>query len=137
MFEVPSTQKAEIPKESTFGKFFSGVFGLIGFLPIVTGKDIRWWALSISATFLLIAVIRPSLLSHLNRAWFFLGLVLHKVVSPLIIGILFFLVVCPIGFTMKIFSKNRMAVTKDKTRFSYWVKRPLAGPDPKSMNLQF
>jgi hypothetical protein len=114
---------------------FAVVFSLIGLVPLLDGAPLRFWALGVAAGFALIAFIRPTLMKPLNIIWFKFGLLLHKIVNPLIMGLLFYVTIMPIGLIMQLFGKDILSLRIDKNLPSYWVKRePL---DSDSMRNQF
>ena len=90
----------------SFGFVFAVVFALIGMWPLIGGHAARLWALAIAAAFLLIALVRPKLLAPGNRLWTRFGLVLHRVVNPLIMGLIFFLAVTPTALVMRALGKE-------------------------------
>lgn len=123
--------------DRAFGVVFAAVFALIGVLPVPFGGVVRLWPLAISAAFLAGAVLAPSLLAPLNRVWLRLGLLLHRAVSPLVLGIMFFGVVTPIGLLMRALGKNPLRLDFDRTAASYWIQRSPPGPGPESFKDQF
>jgi hypothetical protein len=80
-----------IPSDRSFGFIFAAVWAIIAFWPLMKGGGPRLWTLSLAALFLLVAVVRPRLLQPLNRLWFKVGLVLHRVVTPIVMGVIFVL----------------------------------------------
>lgn len=123
--------------DRTLGLVFSGVFLLVGCWPLVRGGSVRAWAIGLAVVFLVIALLRPSFLAPLNRLWVSLGLLLHRVVSPLVLGAVFFLVVTPMGLLMQAFGKDPLRLRFDLTASSYWIERRPPGPAPDSMRNQF
>ena len=91
----------------------------------------------ISGAFALVSVIKPSVLAVPNRLWMKLGLLLAKVVSPIALGILFYLVFMPIGLLMRIGGKDPLRLKFDRDAKSYWIQRDPPGPPPTSMTNQF
>jgi hypothetical protein len=120
-----------------FGIVFAVVFGIVGLLPMFSGGDVLGWALMAAALFLTAALVLPSVLAPLNRLWLRLGLVLHKVVNPIMLGIMFFLVVTPIGLVMRALGKDPLRLRFEKSADSYWIPRTPPGPAPESLNDQF
>ena len=120
-----------------FGIVFTVVFTAIGLFPLVNSGALRWWAIGIAALFLLAAFAYPKSLSPLNRLWTRFGLLLHRVVNPLVMGLLFFLVVTPIALLMRIFGKRPLQLKTDPDAQTYWIPRDPPGPEPESMKLQF
>ena len=119
------------------GVVFAAVFGIVAILPLVDGEDIRVWSAGIALAFLAVSLLRPKLLDPLNRIWFRLGLALHTVVSPLVLGLMFFGVVSPIGLIMKISGKDPLNLAIRDGDESYWIVRTPPGPSPESMRHQF
>jgi hypothetical protein len=84
-----------------------------------------------------VAFLAPKLLTPLNWFWTRLGLVLHKIVSPLVLGIMFFVVITPMGVVMRLFGKDPLRLRLDKTQASYWLERTPPGPKPDTLSNQF
>ncbi|MDP7141948.1 MAG: SxtJ family membrane protein [Alphaproteobacteria bacterium] len=130
--------KAEVGSEKTFGLFFSVIFLLVALWPWFHGEEyIRTWAFCTSVILCAISITIPKTLSVPNRLWFKLGMVLHKIVNPFIMGALFFLVVVPIGLFMKVFGKDLLNLKLDNMAKSYWLPRTPQGPQKGSMRDQF
>ena len=121
----------------SFGLVFAVVFAAVGLWPVVSGQTPRAWALVVGALFLVAALRFPSVLAPLNQLWTKLGLLLHKMVSPIVLGIMFFLVVTPIGVLMRSLGKNPLHLRFDKSAPSYWIHRRPPGPAPQSLKDQF
>ena len=107
----------------TFGLVFTVVFILVGILPFLFGYPIQLWSLVISGLFLLLALARPKMLGPLNHWWTRFGLLLHSIVSPIILGVLFFGVVMPIGLFMRLIGHDPLRLKFDDNTKSYWIKR--------------
>lgn len=123
--------------ERAFGLVFAAVFALIGFWPLLSAGDIRLWAFIVAALFLAAAVLAPGVLKPLNRVWFLFGMLLHKIVSPLVMALLFFTTVTPIALLMRLMGKDPLRLTLDRAAKSYWIERVPPGPSPESMRRQF
>ncbi|MBF0382018.1 MAG: hypothetical protein HQL69_13425 [Magnetococcales bacterium] len=124
--------------DRSFGFVFTVVFGLIAMWPYYDrGDSPHIWAVTVAGLFFLVAIIRPTLLSGLNLLWAKFGMQLNKVTAPIIMGLFFFGVVCPIAFMMRIFGKRPLQLSFDKDATSYWVDREKPGPEPDSMKQQF
>jgi hypothetical protein len=130
-------QAVQPPSNRSFGLVFASVFGLIGAWPLVFGHAPRWWALIVGAAFLVAALLVPGALTVPNRLWMRVGALLHRVVSPLALGIVFFAVVTPTGLLMRLLGKDPMRLRRDPTLESYWIKRSPPGPRPDGMPDQF
>ena len=110
------------PKDNiTFGILFFIVFLIIGLYPLKNGLNIRFWSLGLSFIFLIITFIRPNLFTPLNKLWIQFGILLGKVISPIVMGLVFFFVVTPIGILVRLFKKDVMGLKKKET--SYWINR--------------
>jgi hypothetical protein len=121
----------------SFGGVFTVVFAAVGLLPLIRGGEVRVWALAIAGAFFITALLAPSLLTPLNRLWFKFGLLLHRVVSPLVMGMLFYVVVTPIGLLMRLFGKRPLDLEFNAAVHSYWVVRQPPGPAPDTIKNQF
>ena len=121
----------KISSNRSFGIVFFIVFFLIALYPLIYSKDIRIWSLLISLIFLILGLINSRILTPLNKLWFKFGILLGKIVSPIIMGIIFFLVVTPIGFIMRILGKDVLSL-KFNTNKTYWIEK--TGPKSKMKN---
>ena len=106
----------------SFGIVFATVFLIISLYPLLNDQNTRTWALIISLIFLILGLLNSSLLTPLNKIWFKFGILLSKIFSPLIMGIIFFLVVTPIGIFMRILGKDLLNLKFNKSS-SYWIKK--------------
>ncbi len=106
----------------SFGIIFFIVFLLISVWPILKGLEIRVWALIISLIFLLLGLINSNFLTPLNKTWIKFGILLGKIIAPLVMGLIFFLIVTPIGLLLRIFGKDVLNLKFSKAN-SYWLKR--------------
>ena len=123
--------------DRAFGLVFASFFLLLGLWPLAHRRPIRGWALGVMAGFLLISLARPAALARLNLLWFRLGLLLQRIVSPVVLGLLFFLTVTPIGLLMRLARKNPLRLGFDPEAKSYWIERRPPGPAPDTMRRQF
>ena len=114
-----------------FGIVFFTVFLIISLYPLINNDDIRLWSLFIAIVFLILGLINSRVLTPLNRLWFKFGLFLGKIVSPLIMGIIFFFVVTPTGFIMRILKKDLLNLKFNNSK-SYWISKD--GPKSKMKN---
>jgi Saxitoxin biosynthesis operon protein SxtJ len=136
----PRSGKHAEPKmgsERNFGLVFAVVFAFIALWPLVRADKIHLWALAISAVFLIAAFIAPRVLAPLNRLWFQIGILLGKVVTPVVMGILFLVAVTPVGFIMRLFGKDPLKLKRELTAKSYWIERSPPGPAAGSLKDQF
>lgn len=135
--DLTREEEVEGSSDRSFGIVFAVVFAIIGCFPLLAGHGVRWWSLSVGAAFLVIAYTRPSLLAGLNRLWLKLGLLLGKIVSPIALGLLFYVVLTPIGWLMRLTGQDPLRLKRDRAAASYWIDREPPGPPPGSMTNQF
>ena len=121
----------KISSNRSFGIVFFIVFLLIALYPLISGGEIRIWSLIVSFTFLILGLINSKILNPLNKLWFKFGLFLGKIISPIIMGLIFFLVVTPIGLIMKTLRKDLLNLKYNKNK-SYWINK--VGPKSKMKN---
>jgi hypothetical protein len=123
--------------ERSFGLFFSAVFAIIALLPLLGGDSIRAWPLIIASIFVMLAIVTPSVLAPVNKLWMKFGLLLHRIVSPLALGVVFYLTVLPTGLILRIIGKDPLRLRFDSKVESYWIIRDPPGPTAESLNNQF
>lgn len=128
----------KLPSERSFGLLFTGVF-------ILAGSYVLYKAIFtvlagafffVAALFLTITIASPNLLVPLNRAWFALGILLGKIVNPLVLGVVFFIVITPVAMVMKLAGRDALRMRKQSVN-SYWIVRNPVGPDSQSFKNQF
>ena len=105
----------------TFGILFFIFFFIIGIYPYIYKEPIRTWSVNVSLVFLIITIIKPNSFTFLNKLWIKFGILLGKIISPIIMGLVFFLVVTPVGIFVKILKKDVMGLKGEKS--SYWINR--------------
>ena len=120
-----------------FGLVFAGFFALVGALSLWRGHTGWHYTLPLAAVFVVVAYTFPQVLAPLNRLWLKFGLLLYKVMNPLVLGLLFFVTITPIGFLMRLFGKDFLRLQLDRNAKSYWIERTPPGPPPQSMRNQF
>ena len=121
----------KISSNRSFGIVFFIFFLIVSLYPIINNESLRVWSLIISLVFLFLALINSRILTPLNKIWFKIGIILGKIVSPVIMGIIFFLVVTPTGLIMKLFGKDLLNL-KYNNKNSYWIEK--LGPKSKMKN---
>ena len=123
----------KISSNRSFGIVFFIVFLLIGTYPLLNNDHVRIWSLIISTVFLILGLLNSKTLLPLNKIWFKFVILLGKIISPLIMGLIFFVVVTPIGLLMRLFNKDLLNLKFNKSK-SYWIEKS----EPKSkMKNQF
>jgi Mg2+/citrate symporter len=130
-------QEGQGGSDRGFGIVFAIFFTLIALLPLRAHHPVRWWALALAVLFLGVALLQPAWLRPLNRAWTKLGLLLGRVVSPLITALLFFLVVTPIALLFRLLKKDPLRLASSSEVSTYWIERQPPGPAPETMRNQF
>ena len=116
--------KNKIPTNRNFGLVFCFVFFLIFLEPIIRDAQLRYWSLVISLIFMILGLINSKLLTLLNKIWYKFGLFLGKIVSPFVMGLIFFLVVTPTSLLLKLFNKDILNKKKKKKKTkSYWIEK--------------
>jgi hypothetical protein len=123
MSETTSHILTEQSSEKSFGIVFFIVFLIIALYPLINSEDLRIWALSISAVFLLLAFVAPKVLSIPNKFWFKFGMLLGSIVAPIVMALVYFLTVLPTGLIMRLLGKDLLRQKLDKNSKSYWIER--------------
>ena len=123
----------KIGSNRSFGIVFFVVFLIIATYPLINGDELRLWSLIISIIFLFLGLVNSKILNPINKLWFKFGIFLGKIISPLVMGIIFFLVVTPIGLLMRLLNKDLLNL-RFNNNSSYWIEKT----EPKSkMKNQF
>mgnify|MGYP001448429379 FL=1 len=126
-------KKIKVSSNKSFGIVFSIFFLLISIYPLLNNDPIYYWSLFVSFIFLVLGLMNSKILSPLNVLWFKFGILLGKIVSPVVMGIIFFLVVTPISIILKIFGKDVLNLKFNNNK-TYWIVKD----GPKSnMKKQF
>ena len=123
--------------DRSIGFLFAVVFTIVALLPLLGGHGSRRWALIVAAAFFGVALIAPPLLHPLNVFWRGLGVFLHRIVNPLVMGAMFFVAILPTSVIMRIVRRDVMKRTFDRSASTYWIKRESPGTDPASMRNQY
>ena len=115
-------KKIKISSNRSFGLVFFAIFLIISIWPLLDDKDIRIWSLIVSLIFLILGILNSDLLKPFNKIWFKFGMFLGKIVSPIVMSLVFFLVVTPTGFVMRFFGKDLLKLKKNKND-TYWLTK--------------
>ena len=115
--------KIKISSNRNFGLVFFIVFLIVSIWPLTYDEPVRIWFAIISSIFLILGLMNSKLLTPLNKLWFKFGMILGAIVSPVVMGVVFFLVVTPIGLIMKIMGKDILNKKYDKKKKTYWISR--------------
>jgi hypothetical protein len=105
----------------TFGILFFVFFLIIGLYPLISNGTVRIWPVIVSLVFLIVTIIKPNLFTFLNKLWIKFGILLGKIISPIVMGLVFFFVVTPIGMLIRILRKDIMGFKRGAS--SYWINR--------------
>lgn len=133
-----SLHGSKLPSERTFGLVFVGIFLLVAAYGWYKQFSNAWVYifLILASIFLLFTLVAPKLLGPLNKAWYQLGLFLGRFVSPIVLGILFFIVITPVAIAMRMAGRDALKLRKQHVD-SYWIERKPPGPEPESFKEQF
>jgi len=118
-----SQSKIKIGSNKNFGLVFFIVFLIVGLWPIINNEPIRIWAIIISIFFLVLGLMNSKILTPLNKLWFRLGIFLGAIIAPIVMAIIFFLVVTPISFMVKMMGKDLLMQKYESKKKSYWINR--------------
>ena len=121
----------KIRSNKSFGVVFFLVFLLISLYPLINDGNLRIWSFVISIIFLILGVSNSKILSPLNKIWFKFGLLLGKIISPVVMGIIFFIVVTPTGLILRLFQKDVLNLKFNNNK-TYWIEK--SGPKSKMKN---
>ena len=114
--------KIKIGSNRNFGIVFSIVFLIISIFPLLNNGDVRIWSAIVSIVFLFLGLFNSPILKPLNILWFKFGILLGNLISPIVMGIIFFVVVTPTSLIMKLLGKDLLALKKNN-KTSYWIER--------------
>ena len=132
--ELRRDESEQRASEKSFGVVFTVVFAAIGLWPLLDGGTARWWALATGALFLALAFTAPRALAPLNTIWMAIGKVLHRIVSPVMLGLLYTLAVVPTGLYLRLTGADPLRLKRDPAARSYWLPRE---DGPSSFKNQF
>ena len=135
--QVSHAEEVQPGSERSFGLVFAIVFAIIGIYPLFADGTPNTWAFVVAAVFMMAALAVPSILKPLNRIWFKFGMVLHHIVNPIIMGLLFFVAVTPTALIMRALGKDPLKRKREPEAQTYWIERSPAGPAPETMKNQF
>jgi hypothetical protein len=125
------------PSDRNFGFTMAAVFALIGAFGLYKGSSHAPIWLGVAAVFAGLTLLRPHWLNPANRAWLKLGLLMYRVVNPVIMALLFFVAILPIGLVMRLFGKDFLRLARDRASPTYWLPRSDPRPPSESMRQQF
>jgi len=135
--EHGSHHEPKVGTERSFGVVFSIVFTIIGTLPFIRGGELRLWSLLVAAVFLGLGLLAPGILRPLNILWFKFGLLLGRIIAPIVISLLFFIAITPTALVMRLLRKDLLSLKIDQKAKSYWIDRSKTDNPMGSMKNQF
>ena len=128
---MKQNKEMKLPSNKNFGIVFFIVFLIVALYPLINSDNVRIWSLITSLIFLVFDLLNSKILTPLNKLWFKFGILLSKIISPFIMGIIFFFVVTPIGLIMRLLGKDVLNLKYSKNK-SYWIEKN--GPKSKMKN---
>jgi hypothetical protein len=120
----------------TFGFVMAVFLAIVGTVRFLAGHSVRWY-LGAAIVLLLVSVTRPDLLAPLNRAWTWLGMTLHRCLSPVVLALIFYTTLTPIAILLRLAGKDVLRLRLDRDGTTYWIERRPPGPPPETMRHQF
>lgn len=115
-------ENVKLGSEKSFGLTFATVLFLIGMLPVLFQHPPRTWAIALGVLFILISILKPAIFRVPNRIWFKFGLLLNRIISPLILALLFYFVFTPMGLALRLFKKDILNLKINKSLSTYWIE---------------
>ena len=137
MSEQKGHHEVKVGSERSFGVVFAIVFSIIGTWPLLSGGELRIWSQLVAAAFLGLGFITPGVLRPLNILWFKFGMLLGRIIAPIVISLLYFITVTPTGLIMRILRKDILRLKLDRNAKSYWICRDKTNNPMGSMKKQF
>lgn len=126
-----------LPSNRSFGTLFTVVFALLGTYSWWRGSPVYLWAWGLSTLMLLVTLAKPGWLTPANRAWMKLAELLNRIVSPVVLGVIFFGIFTPTAWVIRLMGRDAMKRCFEPATPTYWVKRDPPGPDPTALPNQF
>jgi predicted membrane metal-binding protein len=123
VIDIDEHDAVSVGSERSFGIVFSVVFALIGLWPLIHGAQPRWWAIAVAAVFLAAGLLFPLVLKPLNIIWFKFGMLLGRIVGPIVMGLIFFIAVTPTALIFKLRRKDLLKLAQDPDARTYWIAR--------------
>ncbi len=130
-------EKIVTGSDRSFGLVMAGCFAAVTLLNVWHAGRVWPWTGGLAALLLAAGLLRPSLLHPLNLLWLRFGLLLHKVVNPIVMGLVFYGTVLPTGLVMRMLGKDLLRLKRLPDADSYWIVRQPPGPAPETMKDQF
>ncbi len=132
------THKTRRSSERSFGFVMAAFFVLVMLAPVVQAhRAPRWWALGVAVAFAVLAQFWSAPLAPLNRLWLRLGSAMHRVISPIVLALIYYATIVPVGLLMRALGRDPLRLVAARDARSYWIDRVPSGPSPESMKDQF
>jgi hypothetical protein len=135
--DLSREQAFQGPSDRSFGLVMAAFFLLAGLAPLRHHLPVRIWSIGLAVGFLVFSLLWPAVLAPLNKAWMALGKLLSRFMTPIVTGLLFYLVFTPVGFLYRLLGRDPLRIKFDKATKSYWIERRPPGPPPEEMLNQF
>lgn len=132
-----SYRRTKTSTDRGFGILFAVVFTAIALIPLIAGHHVRWWSLVVAAAFAIVAFTYPAALSPLRRAWMKFAMIIHHVTNPILMGLIYFGALVPMGLIMRTRNKDPLKLEWRPDDKTYWVEREPPGPPEHSMSKQY
>jgi hypothetical protein len=117
---MKNSANVSVKNNIIFGLLFFFLFLIVGVYPLKTGGSVKIWSIILSIVFLLVTIAKPNLFTFLNKAWIQFGFIIGKIVSPIIMALIFFFVITPTGMVLRLLRKDSI---NEKNKLSYWKNR--------------
>ena len=137
MTEFKENTEVKIGSERNFGMVFAFVFTIIGLFPLLHGNPPRLWGFAVAGVFFGLGLFIPSVLRPLNKAWFAFGMLLGRIIAPIVMSLVFLITVIPTGLMLRLFGKDPMRRKLQPEAKSYWQDRDAETDPMRSMKNQF
>ena len=135
--EMISRRAEKLPSEQRFGLVFAIVFVLVALWPLLHGGGPRWWAIVVAVILGGLAAFLPIALQSPNRLWAKFGLLLGTIVSPVVTGVIFFIILSPLAVVMRVSGRDALRLKRTPKPGSYWVAPPASAAESSSMRNQY
>ena len=135
--DLARRHEVRLSSDRTFGLLLAGAFVVAGLLPLLHGATMRLWPIVIALPLFLLALVVPRSLHRANLYWSKLGLLLQRIVAPVVVGLLFFVVITPIALIFRALGNDPLRLKFEPEAATYWIERIPPGPSPDSIKHQF
>jgi hypothetical protein len=134
---LTSSEAIRCSSDRSFGLVFAAILTALGLWPLLRAGQVRILALGVAGVFLVVSLFRPALLHPLNKAWMALGLLMAKIVNPIVMATLFLLIFTPAAVISRWLGRDPLRLKPSPEAETYWIVRQPPGPPPHTMSKQF